>query len=102
MNIDNNSHWLGRPPNRADNVERWTGEEWIPDDWKPGLAFSGTVQTGVCAHVPYAWYSECDCNLSSRYGTQQKTCPANIAMTHTANRFRCANGQLMTRTISKD
>jgi hypothetical protein len=89
-------HWLGRPPAEAQQVERWTGTRWIPDDGKPGLAFSGVVFDGGLRckiPTPKTWTSDCDCHLIS-----DNRCPSGIAARHTVKRFSCSNGCIMTRT----
>ena len=78
---------LGRPPEDALSVERWDGKEWVPDDGEPGYAFSGHDARGV----PYAWYTNCDCFFDSK-------CLNRLAMSHTCDRFGCANGRDLTQS----
>jgi hypothetical protein len=87
------SHWLGRPPDGATQVERWTGTEWVPDDGLVGLAFSGMF-FGAPAHskdpsryFPYAWGPNCDSSC------HDPNCPHKVAMRRTFKRFNgCSNG----------
>ena len=84
-------HWLGRPSGNSElkEVERWTGAQWVKDDGKPGLAFSG-----LDGSTPIAWSSEgCACDSQASH----EKCPMNRSLRYTAKRFGCANGQVMKR-----
>ena len=88
-------HWLGRPPEGAENVERWTGAIWIKDDGKPGLAFSGELMSHQSKVLfPYAWGPDCVC-FDSFIGPH---CPSRIASKRTYDRFGCSNGSNMQKT----
>lgn len=86
----NRNHKLCRPPPEAREVQRWTGSRWIPDDSKPGLAFSGLFpyvsSGGHHTSYPAAWTTERTERCSS-------TCVCNLAMTRTASRYGAANGR---------
>lgn len=90
----NKQHWLGRPPEGATNVERWTGSVWVIDDGEPGLSFSGEFPgTTYCGTLfPYAWGPDCECFLN------YACCPKRIAMSRTCDRFHCSNGGTMVKT----
>lgn len=79
-------HGLCRPPEGAVDAERWTGTDWIPDDGKPGLCFSGKEN-----RFPFAWYPEAAIGCKNRYET--KLCVAELAGNRTADRFHCSNGR---------
>lgn len=75
-------HKFCRPPKTAVKVERLLKSgKWIPDDGKPGLAFSGEE-----FEFPCSWSVECDCGFDF-------DCPCYIALNHTGERFGCANGR---------
>jgi len=66
--------------------------EWIPDDGKPGYAFSGRVGNGHgFGHTPYAFSLSCRCDRSRKH--QHLNCVRRMAMDLTAKRFGCANGR---------
>lgn len=92
-------HLLGRPPAKLYEVERWTGRVnfdtasellerlgtpiWVPDDGKPGLAFSGLIKEGFI--FPMAYFGEChDLNCIVH----------RMAMERTVERFKGANGEI--------
>ena len=80
-------HWLGRPPRGAKRVLRLTLEgQWIEDDGKKGIAFSGIKDL-----FPYAWGSDCPCTA------WEPKCPHHLAMSKTCDRFLAANGSDMVR-----
>lgn len=75
-------HHLIRPTN-ATRLQRFDSGRWIPDDGLHGVAFSGMVGT-----VPTAFYPRCQCVT----GIPGSTCPQDLAMDRTAERFGAANG----------
>lgn len=79
-------HAMCRPPSESTDVERWTGDGWIPDDGKPGLAFSGLEPFHPCA-----WTTQCNGDCWDSMSTNP--CARTIAMNRTCDRFRCAIGQ---------
>lgn len=91
-------HRLIRPPeartanDELTDVERWTGEAWIPDDGQPGVCFSGMRKIGP-AHI----YPDCQCALSrDRHPDQwQLDCPREIAVRRSAERFGGSSGVLV-------
>jgi hypothetical protein len=73
-------HYTIRPPSDATEVLRLNHlGKWMPDNGKPGAAFSGKM--GI---FPYAWYPKCKC--------RDYKCPAEMAMNKTCSRFGAANG----------
>lgn len=91
-------HQLCRPPENAFNVERWTGEAWIPDDGEPGLAFSGQWVSPESGNTfPTAWYSgSCNCSF-----VDEDKCPNRIAANRTVKRYYCSNGHAVGKYIKK-
>jgi hypothetical protein len=76
-------HYLIRPPKGAVEVERLTdGGNWVDDDGRPSLAFSGKLDG-----FPYAWYPHCD------HRTFIDDCPKELSGNRTCSRFGCSNGQ---------
>ncbi len=77
-------HFKIRPPADAREVERWTSNGWIPDDGKPGFAFSGRAAKGY----PAAWFDDSDCG----HFVFDEKCPRRFATQRTCIRFGCSNG----------
>lgn len=69
----------GRPPPEAVDVERFEDGHWIPDDGKPGRAFSGRIK-----YRPFAWFA-------SNRSCWNRQCPNGASIERTANRFGAAN-----------
>lgn len=85
-------HGLIRPNGIPQKVEKLVLRKgkpiWLPDDGKPGIAFSGLdLRFFGGMGSPTAWYSKCDCTFD------RKNCPKELAMKYTCNRFHAANGQ---------
>jgi len=75
-------HYMGRPPRTARDVLRLNARgRWVPDDGKPGRAFSGIDKLGF----PTAWYPDCLCNWGNAW------CPAELSVQRTMT--RCASVQ---------
>lgn len=74
---------LGRPPNDAQDCERWTGTEWVPDDGQLGLAFSYRDSK----LFPYALAGYCECL------GYDVNCPRSVASHRNVERWRCSNGK---------
>jgi hypothetical protein len=79
-------HRLCRPPVGGTKMERWDHENemWIPDDGKPGYAFSGQAEEG---HP--AFYST-KCARSHFFD-----CIFSKASNRTCDRFGAANGSVV-------
>jgi hypothetical protein len=81
---------LGRPPKGAENVLRLQKNgKWVPDDGKPGVAFSGQMKIpgAMCRDMlfPFAWTDFDDNRDWEEYERE--------ALSHTSGRFGCANGE---------
>lgn len=93
-------HKLCRPPKGAIEVERLLANgKWKKDDGKPGLAFSGKQCLSPSdAYFPIAWWVKCDedsCRIAYN-------CSGRLAMDHTADRYKCANGHYVEEIKIKD
>lgn len=79
-------HKEGRPPPEAIEVERWVGDDtFIPDDGRPGVAFSGRLPHAK-GQTPYTWHGGCPCG----WGAQD--CPVRQSTDRTCKRYGCSNG----------
>lgn len=85
-------HHNCRPPAEAIEVRRWSGARWVPDDGKPGLAFSGKMpyksKGGYDKEYPACWTTECTPACRS-------TCAQSRALTYTSKRYGAANGHFV-------
>lgn len=80
------THRKGRPPEDAQNVLRRTYQgNWIPDDGRPGQAFSGEEPGLHGGLFPVFWTDYCECSEADR-------CIRRWASEFTMKRFSCANG----------
>lgn len=76
-------HTLIRPPAAASRIEKFTGTSWVPDDGRPGIAFSALLDA-----VPVAYHPVCSCD----HGRPGSVCPSELAMQRTVERFGAGNG----------
>ena len=80
-----------RPPSSWEQVERWTGTEWIPDDGKKGNAFNGifphSSESGRHHYrTPVSISKDCECTCINPY------CLVRVSMSRGSTRFGACNG----------
>lgn len=76
-------HYLVRPPVDATDIEAWNGTSWVCDDGVAAAAFSARVGA-----APVAFFPSCSCD----HGRPGSTCPSEMAMRRTVERFGAGNG----------